>query len=92
MAKKLLAMVLVLALAGIAPATVTIDTVAVGNSGNAGDASAIAYLAGIGAVDYDYEIGRFEVSNLQYVEFLNAVASAEDTYGLYNDGMNPPAG
>ena len=37
----------------------------------------------VGAVDYAYNIGTYEVTNAQYVEFLNAVAKT-DGYGLYN--------
>lgn len=42
--------------------------------------------AGSGSVGYTYQIGRFEVMNSQYAEFLNAVAG-DDTYGLYNTNM-----
>ena len=40
----------------------------------------------VGAVDYAYNIGTYEVTAGQYVEFLNAVA-ANDQYGLYNTEM-----
>ena len=59
---------------------VEIETVPVGNVGNAGDST------GYGAVDYAYNIGKYEVTAGQYAEFLNAVA-ATDTYGLYNTSM-----
>ena len=59
---------------------ITIDTVPVGNRGNANDST------GYGGVSYDYRIGTTEVTNAQYVEFLNAVA-ATDPYGLYNTSM-----
>ncbi len=52
----------------------------VGNSFNAADST------GYGAVDYLYNIAKFEVTAGQYTEFLNAVA-ATDTYGLYNTVM-----
>ncbi len=61
-------------------APITIPTVPVGNAGNAPDTG------GWGAVDYDYRIGTTEVTNAQYVAFLNAVA-ATDTYGLYSTSM-----
>lgn len=62
---------------------VTIDTVAVGNPGNAIDP-----LNGnrFGAVGYAYNIGKYEVTVGQYAAFLNAVA-ATDTYSLYNTSM-----
>ena len=57
-----------------------IDFSRVGNAGNSADTT------GYGAVNYDYYIGTYEVTNSQYTSFLNAVA-ATDTYGLYNSGM-----
>jgi len=39
-----------------------------------------------GAVDYVYQIGKYEVTNAQYCEFLNAVAAA-DPHELYNSEM-----
>ena len=67
-------------LAQTASALVTIETVPVGNAGNAADTT------GYGAVAYDYALGKYEVTLNQYSEFLNAVA-ATDTYGLYNVNM-----
>ena len=61
----------------------TIDTVPVGNPGNADDTEG----AGYGGVSYEYNIGKYEVTAGQYTEFLNAVA-ATDTYGLYNSNMD----
>jgi hypothetical protein len=42
---------------------------------------------GLGAVDSDFRIGRFEVTNTQYVVSLNAVAAA-DPNGLYAELMS----
>jgi formylglycine-generating enzyme len=64
---------------------ITIDTVPVGNVGNANDTT------GYGAVGYSYNIGKFEVTNAQYMAFLNAVA-ATDTFGLYNTNMSLDVG
>jgi formylglycine-generating enzyme required for sulfatase activity len=61
-------------------APVVIDTVPIRDSGNAPD------ISGFGRVDYDYRIGKFEVTIGQYVDFLNAVA-ATDTHSLYSSGM-----
>jgi len=73
-------------------AAVNIETVRVGNPGNAGELSGIS--AGgfgpdrvCGAVAYTYNIGKYEVTAGQYTEFLNAVA-ATDTYSLYNTNMS----
>ena len=40
-----------------------------------------------GAVNYTYNIGKYEVTAGQYTEFLNAVAGV-DTYALYNTRMS----
>ncbi len=64
-------------------AQVTIETVTVGNPGNAGDAQIDGTF---GRVDYVYEIGSYEVTAGQYASFLNAVA-ATDPYGLYSPLM-----
>ncbi len=67
---------------GSVASAVDIETVYVGNAGNADD----THNAGYGAVDYVYRIGKYEVTAGQYAEFLNAVAGV-DTYGLYNESM-----
>ena len=59
---------------------VTIDMVTVGNPGNANDTT------GYGAVNYEYQIGKYDATISQYTAFLNAVA-ATDTYSLYNANM-----
>jgi len=70
-------------------ADVTIPTVRIGNPGNVGENSGESEPGGFGpdrvcgAVDYFYDIGKFEVTASQYMEFLNAVA-VTDTYGLYD--------
>ena len=60
---------------------VTIDWVTVGHPGNADDIQ-----TGFGSVPYTYRISKYEVTNAQYAEFLNAVA-ATDPSGLYNPTM-----
>jgi sulfatase modifying factor 1 len=62
---------------------VTIDTVPVGNAGNANDPLVRNFFGG---VDYAYRIGTTEVTNAQYVDFLNAKA-ANDPLALYNPSM-----
>ncbi|MFH1109742.1 MAG: IPTL-CTERM sorting domain-containing protein [Planctomycetota bacterium] len=71
-----------------AQAGVTIETVLVGNAGNAADTR--YETPGYGGVQYVYRIGKFEITAGQYTEFLNAVAKA-DTYGLYNTAMADPS-
>jgi sulfatase modifying factor 1 len=80
------AAVLVMFVAGPALA-VNIETVPVGNPGNA---PYMRIVGPCGAVDYEYEIGMYEVTAGQYCEFLNAVA-VTDTYGLYNVNMSSHA-
>ncbi len=71
----------------ISAQAVTIDLVPVGNLGNAADTAAHSgNPAGQGAVSYDYNIGKYEVTASQYTAFLNAVAGV-DTYSLYNTYM-----
>ena len=60
---------------------VTFEWAVIGNAGNAADDT------GYGSVAYEYSIATKEVTNAQYVEFLNAVA-ATDTYALYNSEMS----
>jgi len=81
----MVAAILLLA-AGMAQAAITIKTVPVGNAGNAADTRYAT--PGYGAVSYEYNIGKYEVTAGQYCEFLNAVANKTDTYGLYNTEMS----
>jgi sulfatase modifying factor 1 len=78
---RIIAALFAVALAPLsAYAAITIDTVTVGNPGNANDGT------GFGGVSYTYDIGTYEVSLVQYAAFLNAVA-ATDTYSLYNTNL-----
>jgi formylglycine-generating enzyme required for sulfatase activity len=73
-----------LAWAGAAPAaTITMQTVPVGNVGNLPDPTTGGLY---GSVGYAYNIGTYDVTATQYTAFLNAVAQ-KDTYGLYNSSM-----
>jgi formylglycine-generating enzyme required for sulfatase activity len=68
-------------------AAVTIDWVAIGNPGNAADtASNCSSGASCGVVGYEYFISKYETTNAQYAEFLNAKAAA-DPYALWNANM-----
>lgn len=67
---------------------VCVDTVNVGDAGNAADTD-----TGYGAVNYDYAIGKYEMTVSQYVAFLNAVASVPPNAGvagLWDKGMEKP--
>lgn len=76
----------------VSPATaVVMEWMLVDDPGNTGELSGAG--AGgtgpdriCGAVGYVYCIGKYEATNTQYCEFLNAVAAA-DTHGLYNTEM-----
>ena len=77
----------------LGPGLMNLETVTVGDPGNAGElsgAGAGGYPAQpdriCGAVGYSYRIGKYEVTAAQYCDFLNRVADT-DTYGLYNELM-----
>ena len=78
--KMAIAAVAAILLAAESGAAVNIETVHVGNAGNAPDTR--YETPGFGGVGYAYNIGRYEVTAGQYTEFLNAVAGV-DTYNLY---------
>jgi formylglycine-generating enzyme required for sulfatase activity len=61
------------------------STVLVADPGNAADLDEFGSPSH-GAVNYNYRIGKYEVTNSQYAEFLNA-AAASDPYGLFNPTM-----
>ena len=67
---------------------VTMDWTPIGNPGNACDPQSQGCF---GSVPYSYSIGTYEVTNAQYVEFLNAKA-ASDPLGLYNASMGSGIG
>jgi formylglycine-generating enzyme required for sulfatase activity len=73
------------ALTATVSATITLDMIAIGDVGNANDT--VNPVANYGSVAYAYDIGKTEVTNTQYVAFLNATASTVDTYALYNPLM-----
>ncbi|MGD0767070.1 MAG: SUMF1/EgtB/PvdO family nonheme iron enzyme [Tepidisphaeraceae bacterium] len=67
----------------VASSAITIQTVPVGNVGNAADTD------GYGSVNYAYDIGEYDVTASQYAAFLNAVAQT-DPFGVYNSlGVYP---
>jgi formylglycine-generating enzyme len=65
-------------------ALITIDWVTVGDPGNTADNTSY------GAVADSFRIMKFEFTNAEYTDFLNAVA-ATDTYSLYNANMGSNA-
>jgi formylglycine-generating enzyme len=71
-----------LCLLAVPARAVTLDMVTAGDPGNANDTIG----AGYGAVNYEYQIGKYAVTIGQYTAFLNAVA-ATDTYSLYNTNI-----
>lgn len=96
--------VLALGLASLLPflstpaSAVTMLTMPIGNLGNAPDSGVVAYngmvpwdtTTHLGAVNYAFSIGLYEVTAGQYTDFLNAVA-ATDTHSLYATQMANPA-
>jgi sulfatase modifying factor 1 len=73
------------ALCGPSSRGATIEMVLVGDVGNAADTRA----GTPGKVNYVYAMGKYEVTNAQYVEFLNAKdPNGTNPYGLYDTRMN----
>ena len=82
-----LVLVLVALLAAIPASAVTIEWVYVGEPDNPPDTT---NCSGCGSVSYGYYISKYEVTNAQYAELLNAKA-ASDPLGLYNTSMGSDA-
>jgi len=84
------AMLVVLSLVRPLPADVfhmpagltSLETVVVGDPGNPPDDTRF------GAVAYRYQIGKYEVTAAQYVEFLNAKAKSDLDGNLWNNDMD----
>jgi formylglycine-generating enzyme len=77
-------------------AEVTFDWAAVGNPGNVPDTLTMTKVngsvpgdgtSGYGSVAYDYQIAKVDVTNLQYVHFLNTVDPAGTNSLLYITNM-----
>jgi alpha-tubulin suppressor-like RCC1 family protein/formylglycine-generating enzyme required for sulfatase activity len=62
------------------------DFVTIGDINNTAD-TATSY----GSVAYSYAIGKYVVTNIEYVQFLNAVA-VTDSNGVYNANMSSSTG
>ena len=66
----------------VSHAEITIEMVQIGDANNPSDQQYGAY-GPFGSVAYNFAIGKYEVTNTQYVAFLNSVASTTDLYSLY---------
>jgi formylglycine-generating enzyme len=82
--KNIFAIVFLFAISGFVTAA-TIELVDVGNPGNAADTPHPEF-GPRGSVNYQYQIGKFEITAGQYTEFLNAVAK-DDPNQLYVELM-----
>lgn len=96
-----LALFLVLVLSAASARAVEIAWTAIGSPGNApdfpgldGPIIGVPDLKPYGAVSYSYRIGTYDVTNRQYVEFLNAKdPTGANVLGLYsNQGTQPFGG
>lgn len=65
-------------LASTASAAVNMSWTIIGNPGNAAD-----LLTGYGAVGHAHKIGTYEVTNAQYVQFLNAKGDSNAYEKIY---------
>ena len=65
--------------ANVASATIVqgidIDFVTIGNAGNPGDTRAEANPPGCGTVDYVYQLGKYEITNGQWDDFVTAAGA-----------------
>lgn len=78
MKKIALSAVCVLAcLSAFAAGRPSIEMLTIGNAGNKANSD------GNGRVDYVYEIGKYEVSNSEYIQFLNSAATKTDSNKYY---------
>ena len=59
------------------------EYVRVGDPGNPSD----PFYGRLGTVDYVFEMARCKISNAEYADFLNAVATTTDPFGLYSSDM-----
>lgn len=81
---RALSVVFLIVICASSPAhAVTIDMVTVGNAGNAADPTTGSLY---GAVDYEYRIGKYEITIAQYAAFLNATANT-DVFNAYHPSM-----
>ena len=64
----------------------SLEFVTVGNPGNARTRQPATARS-----PYTYNIGKYDVTNAQYAEFLNAKATSSDPYGLWNSYMSSDA-
>jgi formylglycine-generating enzyme required for sulfatase activity len=69
---------------------VNVEFIHVGNPGNPADTRYDEI--GFGSVPYEYSIGKYEVTNGQYREFLNAKATVGDPLALFNEEMTSSHG
>lgn len=67
---------------GIAPIVIVTGLVTVGDLGSKPDPQ-----TGIGAINYTFEIEKFDIKASEYCAFLNAVTKKADPYELYSSYM-----
>jgi formylglycine-generating enzyme required for sulfatase activity len=73
-------------------AVVTIDWVQVGDPNNPPDTATNCAGANCGSVDHTYRIAKYDTTNAQYAEFLNAVdPGGSNPLELYRTGMSTDA-
>lgn len=72
----------------VRPLGFALEMVTVGDPGN--DPDLAGFNDSIGAVSHEFRMGKFEVTNRQYVRFLNSVA-VSDPNALYSEEMNTSA-
>lgn len=86
--RRILSLLVTVACCSPALAVVSFEWATVGNPGNEEDTRYALPGLGFGNVNYSYRISKHEVTNAQYVEFLNAVDPTGSNADLgYRDGF-----
>jgi hypothetical protein len=68
-----------------------IDFVTIGDPGNPNWTGGGFYNNNHGRVDYEYRIGRFEVTTAQWVQFMNAATDRPSNDRIPHSDQRPPA-
>lgn len=89
--KLILVVMCVLAMANIASAEIIqgidIDFVTIGNAGNVSDTRVEANPYGCGAVGYEYQLGKYEITNGQWDSFVSAAGAPTGNPSMaYDEG------
>jgi formylglycine-generating enzyme required for sulfatase activity len=78
----------IVVMATVPAAGIEIETVLIGDPGNAADTRPMSDgTGGHGDVGYEFRIGKYEITNNEYVEFLRAIAADSDPHEIYEPAL-----